>query len=616
MSPPNASWINFLRKYGPLATNDNMYDETIEKSRLRAGVEPIELPTPYLDEAIECLRSAAPKSVILCGTAGDGKTYYCRKIWERLGGSSNDWTDDARASNGMHSLAVGDRQVHIIKDLSEVNKAIVKTTLARISKDLLDPVSRELYVIAANHGQLHEQWLSIMEMPSAHRVWQSIEDQLVDGTTSSGVPIQLFDLSKRPSAVSMKHVFEAVLGHKRWGACDTCDLRAGSAPCPILENRRRLYEGDSGALFRRRLLDLMELNSQNNQHIPVRHQLMLVANILLGHSEAKNGLMNCGDIEQLQRGGTVWKASPYGNAVGENLSPRARRNREVFEKLDRLGLGHETSNRIDRLLTLGADDPDLKADYDLLLGSDPTYGATVPWVRAQAAYLENGLYEEGEEDASFKKQLRLQRQRLFFTVPESKADEYEIWHLTVYQNAPSFLALLKLLCAGGQAASETVRKLVRGLNRIFTGELVEVSDTLVLATAGSYSQARTNLLYEGEISVRPHRGESVTLVSLAGRTIALRVQLARSTELQPVDLLLTVLRYEFLTRVADGALPSSFSLECYEDVLSYKSQVLSAYETRRKLDGEEMREGELTLRFIDLMDDGRVRAHAVEVHLP
>src|SRR5580658_9411149 len=115
MPVSNASWINFLRKYGPLATNDNMYDETIEKSRLRAGVEPIELPTPYLDEAIECLRSAAPKSVILCGTAGDGKTYYCRKIWERLGGSADDWTDDSRASNGMHSLAVGDRHVHIIK---------------------------------------------------------------------------------------------------------------------------------------------------------------------------------------------------------------------------------------------------------------------------------------------------------------------------------------------------------------------------------------------------------------------------------------------------------------------------------------------------------------------
>jgi hypothetical protein len=76
-----------------------------------------------------------------------------------------------------------------------------------------------------------------------------------------------------------------------------------------------------------------------------------------------------------------------------------------------------------------------------------------------------------------------------------------------------------------------------------------------------------------------------------------------------------VLRYEFLTRVADGALPSSFSLECYEDVLSYKSQVLAAYESRRKLDGEESRAGELTLRFIDLMDDGRVRAHAVEVRL-
>jgi hypothetical protein len=226
------------------------------------------------------------------------------------------------------------------------------------------------------------------------------------------------------------------------------------------------------------------------------------------------------------------------------------------------------------------------------------------------------LYDEGEEDMSFRRQLRLQRQRLFFTVPHERLVDYDVWHLTVYQHAPSFLQLLALVRNGSPVPNDVVKNLVRGLNRIFTGELVEVSDTLILATAGSYSQARTNLLYEAEISVRPYRGEAVSVVAKAPRGVALRVQLTRAEDLEPVELPLTVLRYEFLTRVSEGALPSSFSLECYEDVLAYKAQVLAALERRRELDGELPQGRDLTLRFIDLMDDGRVRPHEVEVRRP
>ena len=40
---------------------------------------------------------------------------------------------------------------------------------------------------------------------------------------------------------------------------------------------------------------------------------------------------------------------------------------------------------------------------------------------------------------------------------------------------------------------------------------------------------------------------------------------------------LTLTRFEFLMRVAQGALPSSFSKECYEDIISFKTKVLSEY---------------------------------------
>jgi hypothetical protein len=612
---PNAAWINFLRKYGPSAANDNMYDETIEQSRKRAGVEPLLLPTPYLNDAFACLTRDKPISVILSGTAGDGKTYYCRQLWQMLGGKAEDWADDSQATQGMYVVARDGWQIHIIKDLTEVEKGIAKTIIARMSKDFADPSTNRLYVVAANHGQLYEQWLPVLATsPAAAAAWKSIEDQLVDDEPETEVPVRVFDLSKRPSAESMKAVLDAVLLHPRWNLCDGCDLNQQSTPCPIIENRRRLMGDQNGAVFSERLQQLMELSTQNNQHIPVRQQLMLVSNILLGHADAKDNLMSCADVHSFQTNGTVWKASPYGNAVGENLSPRKRRNREIFEKFERLGLGHETSNRLDRLLTLGADDPDLRPDYEILVASDPVYGNTVPWQAAQRAYLENGDYDTGDEALAFKTQIRLQRQRLFFTLPAEKSKQYAAWDLTVYQNAEMFLGVLDSLREGKPAPPELARTLVRGLNRIFTGELLEMHDSLVLATAGSYSQSRTNQLYEAEIAVRPTRGEAISVVHRDPRGASLRVQLMRPNDLEPVDLFLTCLRFEFLVRVSEGALPSSFSLECYEDILAYKSQVLSALQRRREIEGETVGDG-LTLRFIEVMEDGRVRPHAVEVHL-
>ena len=608
---PNSAWVAFLRKYGPSATNDNMYDETIELSRRKAGVEPLELPTPFLHEALACLQADPPSSVILTGTAGDGKTYYCRQLWKMLGGNPDDWAVDSKASQGMYRVESGGREVFVIKDLSEVQKGIAKTVLARISKDLAEGNTQRLYVIAANHGQLGEQWAQLDHLPAARETWQCIEDQLVEGHTDSKIPLRVFNLSVRPAADSMEAVLRQVLEHPRWGQCADCPLNT-EQPCPILENRRRLLDHHNAGTFRSRLLQLMELSTQNNQHIPVRQQLMLVANILLGHADAKDGLLTCHDVPAIQQASTVWKATPYGNAVGENLSPRKRRNREIFEKLDRLGLGHETSNRIDRLLTLGADDPVLEADYASLIKSDPVYGATAPWRRAQAAYLENGVYESDDETASFKQQLRLQRQRLFFTLPDELAGRYPAWELTVYQNARTFLSVIHAVHTGSGAPVEILRALVRGLNRVFTGELLEVSDSLVLATAGSFSQSRTNLLYEAEVSVRAQRGEAVTLVKRNPRGIALRVQLTRESSIPPIDLPLTGLRFEFLTRVAEGALPSSFSLECYEDILTFKSQVLAGLSRRRELDGDYQTEG-LTLKFLEVDDNGRVRAHEVEV---
>ena len=92
------------------------------------------------------------------------------------------------------------------------------------------------------------------------------------------------------------------------------------------------------------------------------------------------------------------------------------------------------------------------------------------------------------------------------------------------------------------------------------------------------------------------------------------VRLVRGNDIPPVVLALSPTRFEFLGRVAEGALPSSFSLECHEDLLAFKARLLRETEKRRELDGDDQAvDGELVLRFIELGGDGRAIQRRVMV---
>jgi len=43
------NFLSFLRHYGPIPRNDNMYDETIQRSARRQKIAPIEFQHPMQD---------------------------------------------------------------------------------------------------------------------------------------------------------------------------------------------------------------------------------------------------------------------------------------------------------------------------------------------------------------------------------------------------------------------------------------------------------------------------------------------------------------------------------------------------------------------------------------
>jgi hypothetical protein len=109
--------------------------------------------------------------------------------------------------------------------------------------------------------------------------------------------------------------------------------------------------------------------------------------------------------------------------------------------------------------------------------------------------------------------------------------------------------------------------------------LINSDRELYLATSGNYSQSKVSRILVERISVEPSKGEKVLLRYDESGHVVLSVYF--TPELF-TDFNLTLIRYEFLSRIAlEGALPASFSKECYEDLLAFKSQLIAAYMTRQ-----------------------------------
>ena len=121
----------------------------------------------------------------------------------------------------------------------------------------------------------------------------------------------------------------------------------------------------------------------------------------------------------------------------------------------------------------------------------------------------------------------------------------------------------------------------------------------------SLSGSGVSQLLEERISVAPRRDERVELRP-GTRLPELSVQLDAATR---CVLTLNLVRFEFLMRVAGGALPSSFSRECQEDILAFKGSILAALKRTRPPAGV----GDLAFRLLALNAAGEPSDDMIEV---
>ena len=614
-------WIRFLRKYGPIAQNGNMFDEEIWRTAKRTGIEPITFEHPLAKQLFRCFDYSCNewKSVILTGTAGDGKTHLCRQVWEKIGGSDEEWqSDEPFVMTTVQHPNRGEVRLNVIRDLSAWvpqqgmdwprEKAEL---LLKFSKLLSEIEPRDFFLIAANDGQLIETWRRLEEhtknedVANAHR---EFHDLLFKGEVE-GIGLRFFNLSQMKSSDLFQLALKELLSHERWQECfegEAAQTITFGPQSPI----RRNYELLREPLIQSRLSTLFEFCDYNEFHVPIREILLLLANAILGHPECREKLMIPKDVERILNNGTLAKASLYSNIFGGNLSATRQESIPVFRYLNLLRIGYETTNRIDNILIFGDTDERLRLYFQELVENDAFYGAEKSYEEARNAYIE-GPEEDDERNVKFLESLVAQRRALFFKIPTEWEDELKLWDLTVFKHAGAYRTKVFLaLKEGKKIERQIIRRLVKGLNRIWVGMLVDRDQDVYLATGLAFSNSRVSRILEEHISVAPRLGQKVEIILRNSDEMPMiQVVLAPTIER---SFALTLTRFEFLNRVADGALPNSFSKECYEDVMTFKSRVLAALAERRIRD-EEAQYSELTLRLLGVDEHGNPTEEIVEL---
>ncbi|PVE22837.1 hypothetical protein DC522_19040 [Microvirga sp. KLBC 81] len=616
--------IGLLRTYGPSAASSSLFDEHVRDEVRKHKVKEFEIPAPNVKIIADILKQDAAPSVILTGTAGDGKTYHIRKVFlDELGGPQDQWPGDVIKSIKLPN----GRELRIIRDLTEVPKDRKKAEINDITRCLLGEEPNVSYLVAANDGQLLMLWREAFEDGGAdaprheavHDILATMMRQEDRQDKGGRLKLELINLSRETRVEMIDEVIDAMLGHEHWEAgCSRCPLATSQYnPCPILLNRA-LLKGDPNVKeserFRQRLKEAIDLASANDKHVPIRQLFAFVSNIILGsRHNPDHPLLDCKEARQVARDKAYRRTNPYNNALGLNLREERRRNNAIFSIMETFGLGHETNNAIDNLLLNG----EPKSVIERLGKEDRFYGDEI-------FSEQRNRYMRGSHDAldrkSFSEAMETQRRRLFFRMPQDsisgvKPGPLDPWALTIFQHAGLYLAFRDAMEHGNNKAliDNVMKALIKGLNRTLTGMMTEDGDQLWLAgSIGKTDDPTGRIALQAPISRLPGGGFFRMKVEHSGAkrrpylTIGLSTQFAISLPMKPPQLDLRLIIFEYLMRVAAGSLPSSFSRQCHQEVRRFA--VMLSKELS-KLNGA----NDSQIGILSINEQGTIQSRNIEV---
>jgi len=600
-------WVRLLRAYSPVADNEAMQAEHVDKLANYLGIPKLVFDHPARQLLLDCFpkSTGAFRNVVLTGTAGEGKTSLCFELVQEL------TANRPKGTLGVEEIrvdtAAGQRKITLIYDVTawrrKMNGHISEDDVALLERlaEAAFGESEERFVLAVNDGQMHELFRALPSDTSA--LLRKLESTLIGlharNESDYGDRLRLINLSTIPSEHIMKLSLAAVLDRPEW-ACfeEESNNPLFSENSSLTRNYRTLNRPE----VRAKLIMLARIADVTGHHLPIRGVLCLIANALLGHPLAKDRVIRPGSqADAIATAGTAHRAALHRTLFGENLTTTNRRKREVFRFLSMLHLGDETTNDLDELIIFGSRDQDLKAVYHDLIATDPFLQRNPDFENLLRRYIRGDISTEDETE-SFLAELAAERRRVFLQASEAQLQTFSLWKTSVFHHAREYLdEILRPLEEGHAPARLHLRKIASGLNRIWTGLLLaEHANEIYLTTGLDLTTSPVSDIYLSQVELDSDPpGLEITMK----QTSCIPEALIRSNG-KEFHFALTLPRFEFLCRVADGAMPSSFSRESCTDFLSLKQRCL------RDL---QLKVNSRSLHLIQVHEGGTI--HKLPVHL-
>lgn len=574
-------WIRLLRAYGPVADSDAQEAEHVDKLAGRLSIPKLYFKHPALPDLVRCFPADSGdfKTVVLTGTAGDGKTSLCFDLVEHLTGSLPKRAQENPDCQTFEvSTAAGPKRVTMIYDVTswrERQGDTLKDEHVAVMEAVADSVYNGAachFVLAVNDGQLHEVFRALPTTCSENlkALGRLLVELHAEGRMEKGgVPgLRLINLSRIPSDTLMRLCLDEVLNRPEWHCLKAeADNPLFGEHSSLTKNYALLKE----PAVQEKLLLLARIADATGHHLPIRSIFILLSNALLGHPDARDRILRPGaEAAAILKPGRCHRAAVHRNLFGANLSKAARRRREIYRFLALLHVGEETTNEIDELIIFGArDDENMRLLHAALVAPDP-YNQRNPELDQLLLRYIRGEIVDDKETSAFLYELACERRRIFLKAAAQEMKTHSLWTTTVFRHAGEYFEhILDPIRQRTPPARHHVRHLAAGLNRVWTGLLladnaheVYMATGLDLTTSPISDILLQELALDGTppgFDVIPDGSSPLAVLQANGREFRFK---------------LTLPRFEFLMRVAGGAMPSSFSRECCADFLSLKQRCL------------------------------------------
>lgn len=253
-------FVKFMEQYDvTTADNSKIFDE--HTSNVEYSIQ------TNINDAIIKIFKNQPKSVVITGNAGDGKTRICRNVYEALTGEPFVEWDPL----GIETCRYQNYEIRIIKDLSELRDEVIYQELLNLQR-VIENNERIYYLIAANEGKLTYSLSNSTQLFSLKRI---ITQQFLMGHTADMSRLQVFNLLHTSSSVIARNILQEWNKDENWEVCTSC---IKNHQCIIYHNHNKLKKKPVNVRINRLYRSLDTIQS----HMTMRELLIHTAYMQLG----------------------------------------------------------------------------------------------------------------------------------------------------------------------------------------------------------------------------------------------------------------------------------------------------------------------------------------------